>query len=119
MRWSAAEDITPETVRRLRRALDLAYRARSGVTDSLTGTSSRRCKFEADALDGRRYAYLTTPFNRAVALDAITGREHWSYDPGAVAMEISAMTASASFIGALRFGLETDGERSFWLPAGC
>jgi quinoprotein glucose dehydrogenase len=27
--------------------------------------------------------YLSTPYNRVVALDAATGRELWSYDPGA------------------------------------
>src|SRR5260370_24160133 len=27
--------------------------------------------------------YLSTPYNRGVALDAATGRERWSYDPKA------------------------------------
>jgi quinoprotein glucose dehydrogenase len=42
---------------------------------------SRRSGFETTplVLDGR--IYLTTPFNRVIALDAATGRKLWAYDP--------------------------------------
>ncbi len=37
--------------------------------------------FEATPLMIDGVLYLSTPYNRVVALDAATGRELWSYDP--------------------------------------
>ena len=39
--------------------------------------------FEATPLMIAGVLYMSTPYNRVVALDAATGREHWSYDPKA------------------------------------
>lgn len=39
--------------------------------------------FETTPLMIEGVLYLTTPYNRVVALDAATGRERWSYDPQA------------------------------------
>jgi glucose dehydrogenase len=39
--------------------------------------------FEATPLEIAGVLYLSTPYNRVVALDAETGRERWSYDPKA------------------------------------
>jgi len=39
--------------------------------------------FEATPLEIGGVLYLSTPYNRVVALDAATGREKWAYDPKA------------------------------------
>ena len=41
--------------------------------------------FEATPLEIGGVLYLSTPYNRVVALDAETGRERWAYDPKAYA----------------------------------
>lgn len=61
-------------------ALQVAWTYRTG--DVSDGSGGRRAsKFEATPImiDGR--LYLSTPFNRVIALDAATGRERWTYDP--------------------------------------
>jgi quinoprotein glucose dehydrogenase len=81
--WSLADDVTPETVKGLKRA----WIWRTGevtVTDARTGTQLQPGKFEATPLMVGDTLYLSTPFNRVVALDAISGRELWSYDPNVV-----------------------------------
>lgn len=44
-------------------------------------TLPTRTAFETTPLAIEGKLYLTTPFNRVVALDAATGRELWAYDP--------------------------------------
>jgi quinoprotein glucose dehydrogenase len=75
-RYSPLDQITVDNVRQLQPAWtfhtgDVADRSRS----------TKRSGFETTPLviDGR--LYLTTPFNRVIALDAASGRELWSYDP--------------------------------------
>jgi quinoprotein glucose dehydrogenase len=46
-----------------------------------TGETLEPGKFEATPLMIGDRLYLSTPFNRVVALDATTGREIWVYDP--------------------------------------
>src|SRR5579885_2107845 len=48
-------------------------------------TRARPGNFQATPLMLGDTLFLSTPFNRVVALDATTGREFWSYDPQAYA----------------------------------
>jgi membrane-bound PQQ-dependent dehydrogenase (glucose/quinate/shikimate family) len=75
-RYSPLDQITVDNVGRLR----LAWTFHTGdVADRTRGT--KRSGFETTPLvfDGR--LYLTTPFNRVIALDASSGSELWAYDP--------------------------------------
>jgi len=75
-RYSPLAQITPENVARLR----VAWTFHTGdISDGSHGR--RRSGFESTPLviDGR--LYLTTPFNRVIALDPATGRTLWAYDP--------------------------------------
>jgi len=79
-RWSPAEDITPDNVRGLKRAWTWATGEIVHV-DSTTGDRLAPGFFEATPLMVGDTLYLSTPFSRAVALDAVTGRELWAFDP--------------------------------------
>ena len=75
--YSPLADITPETVEHL----TVAWRYRTGDVhaheEGFAGTA-----FEATPimLDGT--LYVATPYSRAIALDAETGEELWTFDPG-------------------------------------
>jgi len=76
MRHSALSQINRENVAKLK----VAWIYHTG--DISTGHDGRkRSGFETTPIliDGK--LYLTTPFNRVIALDPTTGRELWSYDP--------------------------------------
>src|SRR5271156_5279216 len=76
MRHSALSQINRENVARLK----VAWIYHTG--DISAGHDGRkRSGFETTPIliDGK--LYLTTPFNRVIALDPTTGRELWSYDP--------------------------------------
>ena len=76
MRYSALSQINQENVARLR----VAWVFHTGdVSDGHDGR--KRSGFESTPIlvDGR--LYLTTPFNRVIALDPVTGKQLWSYDP--------------------------------------
>jgi len=45
------------------------------------GDGRRKSAFEATPIAAEGTMYLSTPFNRVVALDPETGREKWSFDP--------------------------------------
>jgi len=45
-------------------------------------TGRCRSDFEATPILFRETLYLTTPFDRIIALDPETGAERWTYDPG-------------------------------------
>lgn len=49
------------------------------------GASVRPGSFEATPLVLHDTMYVSTPYNRVVALDAATGEEIWAYDPGTTA----------------------------------
>lgn len=81
--WSEADDVTPETVAGLQRVW--IWRTHEvAVPDRATGTPLQPGRFEATPLMIADTLYLSTPFNRVVALAATTGRQLWAYDPGAV-----------------------------------
>jgi len=75
-RYSPLTQITPDNVKQLRPAWTFH-------TGDVSGGSSvgTRSGFETTPLviDGR--LYLTTPFNRVIALDPATGRQLWVFDP--------------------------------------
>jgi quinoprotein glucose dehydrogenase len=76
MRHSTLSQINRENVAKLK----VAWTYHTG--DTSTGHDGRRRSgFETTPIliDGK--LYLTTPFNRVIALDPTTGRELWSYDP--------------------------------------
>jgi quinoprotein glucose dehydrogenase len=75
-RYSPLTQLSPANVGRLQ----VAWTFNTGdMSDGSNGM--RRSGFETTPLliDGR--LYLTTPFNRVIALDPATGRQLWSYDP--------------------------------------
>lgn len=75
-RFSPLTQITPQNVTRLKPAWTF------NTGDIADGSAGPRSGFETTPLlvDGR--LYLTTPFNRIIALDPATGRQLWAYDPG-------------------------------------
>ncbi len=54
-----------------------------GGSALITGKGVRPGNFEATALVIDGTMFLSTPYNRVVALDAASGEELWSYDPRA------------------------------------
>lgn len=75
-RYSPLTQITVENVRRLQPAWTFHT---GDISDRLRGT--RRSGFETTPLAIGDRLYLTTPFNRVIALDAASGRQLWAYDP--------------------------------------
>ncbi len=72
-RFSPLTQITPENVT----GLEVAWMYRTGDT-----THARQpTKFEATPLMVDGTLYLSTPFARVIALDPVTGRERWTFDP--------------------------------------
>jgi len=60
--------------------LKVAWEYHTGdVSDG--GDGRRKSAFEATPIVAEGTMYLSTPFNRVVALDHETGREKWSFDP--------------------------------------
>lgn len=61
-------------------ALQVAWTFRTGdISDGRDGRM--RSGFETTPLLVDETLYLTTPFNRVIALDPATGRQKWAYDP--------------------------------------
>ncbi len=61
------------------KGLKLAWTVHTG--DIADGSQSPRSGFETTPLLVAGRLYLTTPFNRVMALDPATGRQLWAYDP--------------------------------------
>jgi quinoprotein glucose dehydrogenase len=59
--------------------LKVAWSYRTGAMD-VKGRSVRNAAFEATPILADGMLYLSTPFNRVIALDPITGKEKWAYD---------------------------------------
>jgi len=76
MRYSPLDEINRSNVSRLR----VAWTYHTGEVSDGTKYPVRSA-FETTPLIVDGVLYLTTPFNRLVALDAETGRELWSFDP--------------------------------------
>src|SRR5262245_38410014 len=75
-RYSPLAQIDRTNVERLKIAW--TYRTGAGEVKAL---SARIATFEATPILIDGLLYLTTPYNRVIALDPATGIERWSYDP--------------------------------------
>src|SRR5262245_25878742 len=75
-RFSEAKQINRENVSQLR----LAWTYRTGdVSDGADGRA--KSKFEVTPILFNGSLYLSTPFNRVIALDPAIGKQRWVYDP--------------------------------------
>jgi quinoprotein glucose dehydrogenase len=75
-RYSPLEQITVENVRQLQPAWTFHT---GDISDRSHG--ARRSGFETTPLVMGGRLYLTTPYNRIIALDAALGQQLWAYDP--------------------------------------
>ena len=76
MRYSPLTEINRDTVSKLK----VAWVFHTGeVSDGANG--QRRSGFETTPIMVDGTLYLTTPFNRVIALDPATGKQRWAYDP--------------------------------------
>jgi len=76
-RYLPASVITRENVSRL----EVAWTYRTGEADSRFATR-KPTAFEATPLVIDGTMYVGTPLGRVIALDAATGKERWTFDPG-------------------------------------
>ena len=60
--------------------LKIAWQYQTGAA-SEKGETARKSAFEATPILVDGTLYLSTPFNRVIALDPETGKEKWTYDP--------------------------------------
>ncbi|NNK62942.1 MAG: PQQ-binding-like beta-propeller repeat protein [Gemmatimonadetes bacterium] len=81
-RWSRASQITPENAGDLERAW-IWETGEVLTTHEASGETLFPDKFEASPLAIGDTLFLSTPFNRVVALDGVDGTELWSFDTGA------------------------------------
>jgi quinoprotein glucose dehydrogenase len=82
MKYSTLTEINRTNVRRLR----LAWEWKTGEASIANTDSTRAARpgdFQVTPIVINDTMYLSTPFNRVVALEAGSGRELWRYDPGA------------------------------------
>jgi quinoprotein glucose dehydrogenase len=86
MGYSPLADIDRDNVAELALAWswDTGEEPLGGPRLPVPGASVRPGAFEVTPLVVGDTMYLTTPYNRVVALDAATGREHWVFDPRTV-----------------------------------
>src|SRR5215471_19022296 len=75
-RYSPLTQITKANVAALR----VAWEYHTGEVSDGSG-GRRPSAFEATPIVAHGTMYVTTPFNRVVALDPETGREQWQFDP--------------------------------------
>ena len=75
-RYSSLKQITRENVTRLKPVWTYHTAALQPETEL-----NQKAAFEATPILIDGTLYLTTPFNRVIALDPATGAEHWTYDP--------------------------------------
>ena len=74
-RYSPLSQINRDNVKNLR----VAWTFRTGALD-VKGRSAKNAAFEATPILVDGTLYLSTPFNRVIALDPGTGTEKWTYD---------------------------------------
>jgi quinoprotein glucose dehydrogenase len=79
-KFSPLTDVNRDTVRRLAPAWQWSTREKA-----MRDLGTRPGNFQATPLMIDNVLYLSTPYNRVVALNAETGAELWSYDPKAYA----------------------------------
>jgi quinoprotein glucose dehydrogenase len=78
MKYSQLSQINRDNVNEL----EVAWRWSTGEEPNANkGTAPG--EFEATPLEVGNVLYLSTPYNRVVALDAVSGEQIWSYDPQA------------------------------------
>jgi len=75
-RYSPLKEINRENVKSLKVAW--TYRTGDVADGSRTAETSQ---FEATPIMVEGTLYLSTPFNRVIAIDPLTGAERWSFDP--------------------------------------
>ena len=75
-RYSPLGEIKRENVK----SLKIAWTYRTGAAD-VKGRAARNAAFEATPILVDGTLYLSTPFNRVIALDPLKGTERWSFDP--------------------------------------
>jgi quinoprotein glucose dehydrogenase len=82
MKYSSLNVINRQNVQQLQ----LAWEWRTGekaIAQTDTTLAARPGDFQATPIVVNDTMYLSTPFNRVVALDANSGKQFWSFDPGA------------------------------------
>ncbi|WPP50463.1 pyrroloquinoline quinone-dependent dehydrogenase [Catalinimonas niigatensis] len=78
MRHAASTQITPDNIQQLK----TAWTYRTGELDYYKDNdAAEKAAFEATPIMVEGTLYLSTPSNRVIALDAVTGNEKWMYDP--------------------------------------
>src|SRR5574341_2612040 len=82
MRYSTLADVNRDNVSRLARAWTWAT-GELPIPQTDSTKAARPGTFQATPLMVNDTLYLSTPYNRVVALDANTGRQLWRFDPGA------------------------------------
>jgi quinoprotein glucose dehydrogenase len=75
-RYSPLDQINRSNVK----ALKVAWTYRTGAVD-VKGGSASKAAFEATPILVDGTLYLSTPFNRVIALDPVSGVERWAFDP--------------------------------------
>jgi quinoprotein glucose dehydrogenase len=75
-RYSPLSQINRDNVKNVK----LAWTYRTGAA-SVKGRSADKAAFEATPIFVDRTLYLSTPFNRVIAIDPEKGSEQWSFDP--------------------------------------
>ncbi|HKS41901.1 MAG TPA: pyrroloquinoline quinone-dependent dehydrogenase [Blastocatellia bacterium] len=75
-RYSPLNQINRDNVKNLK----VAWEYRTGAAKE-KGSSASKAAFEATPILVDGTLYLSTPFNRVIALDPETGKEKWTYDP--------------------------------------
>lgn len=81
MRYSPLADVNRETVSGLVRMWTWAT-GEVPIANTDSTKAARPGTFQVTPLAVNDTLYLSTPYNRVVALDANTGRELWKFDPG-------------------------------------
>ena len=76
-RYSDLRDIGPGNVA----SLEVAWTYHTGEA-SLEAADKEKAVFEATPIVVDGVLFVSTPFNRVIALDAKTGSERWRFDPG-------------------------------------
>ncbi len=75
-RYSQLSQINRENVGNLK----VAWTYRTGA-EEVKGVAARNAAFESTPILIDGVLYLTTPYNRVIALDPATGMERWTFDP--------------------------------------
>lgn len=77
-RYATPSSITPASVAHLAKA----WTYRTGDTSDGSEFDGNRSNFKATPVLIRNKLIFSTGFNRVIALDPVTGKELWSFDPG-------------------------------------